>query len=390
MNLSGLRAYYYDSEKILKDDIIWGLLELGVEVERPECIVTLDAYTEEQYQELEKSLGDTDFVITQNFSVMVAELCHQKGLPYISWIYDSPQAALYREAVFYPTNFIFVFDKMQLKRLQEIGVKQVYYQPLAANLAQTSILNISDEDIAHYASDVSFVGLLYKRDYYQDFLERLEPKIRDRYLATIDALSCNWGKGKTVLGQLDDEIRPEIEKFVAKEDAYRMDHSYLTDTLLVAVTVAQKERLSVLRRMAEKFNTRLYTYDPVEEGELPGVDIRPRVSYNDEMYKVFFSSKINLNLTMRAIETGVPLRVFDIMSVGGFVMSNYQEEMEELFVPDKEIVLFSNLEEMMEKAEYYLTHETERLKIAIAGYQRVCKDYNYPSSLRKMLETALQ
>ena len=109
MNLSGLRAYYYDSEKILKDDIIWGLLELGVEVERPECIVTLDAYTEEQYQELEKSLGDTDFVITQNFSVMVAELCHQKGLPYISWIYDSPQAALYREAVFYPTNFIFVF-----------------------------------------------------------------------------------------------------------------------------------------------------------------------------------------------------------------------------------------------------------------------------------------
>ena len=38
----------------------------------------------------------------------------------------------------------------------------------------------------------------------------------------------------------------------------------------------------------------------------------------------------------------------------------------------------------------YLTHETERLKIAIAGYQRVCKDYNYPSSLRKMLETALR
>ena len=45
MNLSGLKAYYYDSEKIMKDDIIWGLLELGIEVERPECIVTLDAYT---------------------------------------------------------------------------------------------------------------------------------------------------------------------------------------------------------------------------------------------------------------------------------------------------------------------------------------------------------
>ncbi len=48
-------------------------------------------------------------------------------------------------------------------------------------------------------------------------------------------------------------------------------------------------------------------------------------------FKVFYSSKININMTLRSIESGVPLRIIDIMSIGGFVMSNNQEEIPELF-----------------------------------------------------------
>lgn len=88
---------------------------------------------------------------------------------------------------------------------------------------------------------------------------------------------------------------------------------------------------------------------------------------------------------MRSIETGIPQRVFDIMGVGGFVLSNYQEELEELFVPDREIVLFRDVPELLKKAEYYLNHEEERIRIAINGYKKVREYYNTQTALGSML-----
>lgn len=389
MDFTKLRAYYFNSEKIYKDDIVWGLLELGVDVTISDYIITLNDYTQEQFQELEKSFGDADFVMTQNFSLMVAELCYQKKLPYLSWVYDSPQTALYHKEAFYPTSYVFAFDRTQVERLKILGLKQVYYQPLAANIARTSTLHITDEEIVSYEADVAFVGTLYKMDYFQSLLEAMNPVLRKAFWAELDALACDWKKGKTVFGKLDPVVRAALEGAVVDTPEYLMDHDFLTDLLLVSENVAGIERKRALTRLAEHFETRLYTYSEVEEGELPGVEVYPKVSYASEMYKVFFSSKINLNLTMPSIETGVPQRIFDIMSVGGFAMSNYQEEMEELFVPDREIVLFHNLDEMVDKADYYLSHEKERVKIAMAGYQKVKEEYNYARSLKKMLEIAL-
>lgn len=110
------------------------------------------------------------------------------------------------------------------------------------------------------------------------------------------------------------------------------------------------------------------------------------VDSENEAYKVYYSTKINLNVTLHSIETGIPQRVFDIMSVGGFVLSNYQEEIGELFDIDKDIVVFRNIEEYEDKVKYYLSHEDERIKIGINGYLRVRDNYTYPILLEKIID----
>ena len=172
---------------------------------------------------------------------------------------------------------------------------------------------------------------------------------------------------------------------MSDRDLSQMDTDYLVEVLMLSGSIANRERTTVLSELSKYYKTTLYTKETDRIGNLGNVIVRPPVNYEDEMYKVIFSGKINLNLTMRAIETGVPQRVFDIMAVGGFVLSNYQEELEELFVPDKEIVLFRNLEELKQKAAYYLSHEKERIRIAIAGYQKVREKYNYANSLSNMI-----
>ncbi len=90
---------------------------------------------------------------------------------------------------------------------------------------------------------------------------------------------------------------------------------------------------------------------------------------------------------MASIESGIPQRVFDIMSAGGFVLSNDQPEIRELFSPDREVVLFSSIEELKEKAVFYLKHKDIRRKIAEKGYSAVSGKYSTTEALKKMFTT---
>lgn len=100
---------------------------------------------------------------------------------------------------------------------------------------------------------------------------------------------------------------------------------------------------------------------------------------------IFHYSKININTTSKAIRTGLPLRIFDIMSAGGFCLSNYQAEIPELFSVGEEIVLYSSYEELMDLTSYYLFHDEERREIAAAGFERVKKDYSLEKQIEKMM-----
>ena len=91
-------------------------------------------------------------------------------------------------------------------------------------------------------------------------------------------------------------------------------------------------------------------------------------------------------MTPRAIRSGVPLRVLEIMACRGFVLVNYQEDLAREFEDGKELVMYRSLDEMVEKVQYYLEHEEERARIARAGYEKVLREYNYAEKLRHILD----
>ena len=96
---------------------------------------------------------------------------------------------------------------------------------------------------------------------------------------------------------------------------------------------------------------------------------------------MYSNSKINLNITLRSIQTGIPLRAFDIMGNGGCLLTNYQQDFLEYFEPDKDLIMYGSDEEALEKTEFYLKNDTEREKIAYNGFQKVM---NYHTSLDRV------
>ncbi|WP_304428935.1 glycosyltransferase family protein, partial [Faecalibaculum rodentium] len=110
------------------------------------------------------------------------------------------------------------------------------------------------------------------------------------------------------------------------------------------------------------------------------------VDYYTEMPLVFNRSRINLNITRRGIQTGMPLRAIDILGSGGFLLSNFQSDFLEYFVPGEDFVYFESREDLVQKVDYYLDHEAERQAIARSGHDKVAAAHTYRHRVREMLD----
>ena len=146
-----------------------------------------------------------------------------------------------------------------------------------------------------------------------------------------------------------------------------MAHLYLGNK------VTEQERLRLLGLVSTYFKLDLYTGS--DTTSLPNVNARGLAKSMTEMPKIFHLSKINLNFTSKPIRSGLPLRIWDIMSAGGFVLTNFQIE------------IFSSQEELLDKITYYLEHEEERKQIASNGYERAKREYSLDTRIGQMLDS---
>ena len=105
--------------------------------------------------------------------------------------------------------------------------------------------------------------------------------------------------------------------------------------------------------------------------------------------KVFHLSKINLNMTIKSIQSGLPLRILDIMGCGGFLMTNYQAELTDYFEIGRDLEAYSSLEELVEKCAFYLEHDDIRQEIAHNGYEKIKQHHTYPHRIAEMLRKSI-
>jgi len=100
----------------------------------------------------------------------------------------------------------------------------------------------------------------------------------------------------------------------------------------------------------------------------------------EEVIRVFNQSRVNLNLSNPWHHGTMPQikgRHFEIPQCQGFQISTPADDLESYFVPDKEIVIAKNVQELIEKTQYYLANPEEREVIAQAGRDRMLRDHQW-------------
>jgi spore maturation protein CgeB len=376
------------TKNIKTNDIIWGVLENGYECDQMWIDCGTNDLSEADCAKVKEYIAKirADIVITMDFCPTISKACYEMGVPYASWIYDVPVKALYHREVFRDTNFFFVFDKKLLTSMIGRGIKNASYLPLAANVTRMGKLDITERDNARLARDISFVGVQYtdvKRNY--ETLE-LSQTQRSEFDKVAENMLGIWDGEDRVNHSLSDRILAELSETRDIDEGYDVPKRLYYEEYLIPRTVAFHER-QLMMEMLAYYNPTWYGSGASETDLIDGVEYKPRLTYEDELPKAYYLSKINLSTTLHSITSGVPMRVFDITGAGGFVITNYQPELDELFEVGEEIVVYHDFEEMEEKVIYYLRHEDERTRILVNGYKRVSSDYTYRVAIKKIMDT---
>lgn len=338
-----------------------------------------------------------DMVFTVNYFPLISNVCERTGVKYVSWTCDNPLISMYHESVFHDCNYIFTFDKTNYLEFRGMGVKHIWYLPLAVDTERMdALLGVPEEvgrwkvaqdpEMQKYRGDVAFVGSLYERNSYDKIKSRLPEYLRGYFDAVMEA-QLNISGANIVEPMLTTNILEQLQEYfqLEKSEGSFSDLGLIFQTTVLGFKIAEIERRRALIELSKHYKVNVYSNSDVSD--LLRIQYCGSVDYWSEMPKVFRMSKINLNFTIPNIKSGIPLRIWDVLGCGGFLLTNYQAEIPYYFKEGEDLVCFDSLEDLCEKVGYYLEHEEERKRIAWNGYRKVREKHSYIERIRTILDT---
>ncbi len=386
-----MNILFYRYNSICEPDIIAIMQRLGhtvTEITEEMRNKELDARGQMNLVSAELKKQESQIVFSINFFPVVSEVCNIFHIPYVCWIVDSPVMELYSHSIRNSWNRIFLFDYALYEEFRGENPKGIFYLPLGADYVRLDSLieTITEQDRKKYSADVSFIGSLYTEKCPYNHLKE-ESWLKGYLDGVIEAQTKVYGYNfleECITDEVLQQFKEKVPFYHFPEKASHNDRAAMAH-LYLGNKVTEQERLRLLKRVSEAYSLDLYTAS--DFSPLPRANYRGLAKSTTEMPKIFHLSKINLNFTSKPIRTGLPLRLWDILGAGGFVLTNFQSEIPEYFEVGKDLEIYASEEELMEKLRYYLEHEKERQAIAESGYRKAKEQYSLELRVRQILKT---
>ena len=383
-----MRILFLDSPAFAKQDMMDAFIDCGIRYD----LFFHDGYHDRQNPDFEAAFfaaleeNRYDFVFSFNYLPILSRCCQKYGIKYVAYVYDSPLVALYSCTLINSCNYVFLFDRATYLTFHNAGISTVYYLPLAANVKRLTSLVCPEHVKPQLSSEVSFVGSIYNEEH--NFYDRLDG-ISDFTRGYLESIMAAQQK---VYGSffLEELLTPAILEDLQKCIPYQPmadgteSAAYVYANYFLCRKITSNERLALLKAASEQFQLKLYTHQ--SSGQLPKAEYMGTVDYYDTMPLVFQNSRINLNITLKSIQTGIPLRCMDIMGSGGFLLSNYQSELPDFFVPGEDFAFYESEEDFTTKITYYLAHDAERRQIAANCLGKMRDGHTFTHRVNAILE----
>ncbi len=332
-------------------------------------------------------------IVMVNYDEDVGTACNDLKIPLIAWAIDPTTDRTPVPPSSASDNFhVFTLRKQSVEMLHEVGFKQVEYLPLGVDVQKRRPLELTQEELSRYAAPVTFVG--------SSLMSRAK-RFKRLFLQLYASFDC-WGDEDF------DHTSERLEKVLAAE---RADYSvYVTDELLhesfgdflaaakrsgtpgdpekwVAEIVASYKRIAYVTALSDE-GVHVWGDDGWKEVATtsPGLAYMGQASFQHELTLVYNGADINVDVNRIYQPDVVPVRVFDVLACGGFMIAEHSEELAELFEVGKELESYRTLAELEEKVAHYRTHPDEAAEIARRGHDAVRARHTMRGRVKRLLE----
>ena len=309
-----------------------------------------------------------DFVLSINHlgfdhGGVLGETLERFEVPVAVWYVDSPALVL-RDARCADKGWsrVFVWERQVQSQLRDRGYNDIHFLPLATDPTvfkpggpglPLALTFVGGSNQGHLRKWLGRIPLSDHR-----FIVRLGEEIaRDR------SILCS-GRAPTWLPK---ESRP-----------------YLHDLMGAAMYLATiRYRSDLLGPLVDEG---LFIYgDSGWSDQLPEATLPGGVPYGERLAYIYANSDISINATSAQMAAAVNQRVFDVPAAGGFLLSDDQDDLREVFDVGREAVTYTDRDELRSLVHYYRDHRERRLQIAAAGRARVLREHTYAHRVDTMI-----
>ncbi|RZB34891.1 MAG: hypothetical protein SRB1_00659 [Desulfobacteraceae bacterium Eth-SRB1] len=328
-----------------------------------------------------------DFLFTINHLGMdregiLAQFLARIEMPFASWYVDNPNLIIRRyEKNVTPYCAMFLWDKDNLPDMRDLGFEHLFYMPLGVDERRFCQIRNEANPMPHLASDVAFVG------------NSMVKKVRDTLMKTevngrLNALFKDIAKDymESEERQIEEIIRLKYpglyDDFQKLGDVNRT--GYETAVNWEATKIYRLERVKMLLSFRPLIVGDPHWPELIDDGLFR---YHRELAYYNELPCLYNAATINFNATSRQMKGAVNQRVFDVPACNAFLLTDYQEQMDELFTVGEEVICYKEPGEIRGLIKYYLNHESERKRIAEKGYKRIIRDHTYVSRVTGMVGT---
>ncbi len=367
------------------EKIISAFEELGY------CVLFIDLELTKKADEFLKKIDSfsPDFIFSLTANSKISKIIPDP-IPIINYELDKIMSEKFVDNhSFKKRDLIFTTYKKDVPVFLKIGAKNVYYLPFFFNAHNPNV----DPNPSH---EVSFVGTIGLSNDFRWYIEKMN-KIAD-------------GNPKA-LHLLEEVVLPFFHQLLKKQKDALETNSFIIPELIdkslkgevlkiFSAFNLHPLRSQLLLSKEAAFQQRCYFLNSIDLLSSWGNSDWSQLNWKNnryqgpaELYKdtsnIYAQSKINLNIQRIYAQDGLSDRVFNVMMAGGFLLTDRNASIQELFIEDRHLVLFSSKQEMLEKINYYRIHPDKRDEIAMNGKKEVLANHSCLSRMRKILDTVL-
>ncbi|MFS1512906.1 glycosyltransferase [Chengkuizengella sp. SCS-71B] len=247
------------------------------------------------------------------------------GFKMAVWFIDDPYYTDFTKAIAPNYDVVFTIEKGCIDFYKSFGCENVYFLPLAAD---HDIFNQKKDLESKYNTSVLFVG-----NAHPDRLQFFKSIDDELFKRNIRIIGPNW-----------DELKG----------------SSLHDCILINNRISYEET-------AKYYNG-------------------AKIVIN--MHRSIENPEININSIKIPAQSLNP-RTFEISACGAFQLTDYREELENVYIPGKDIGTYTSPVDLIQKIDYYLSHSFERKRMANKAMQKTLKSETYLNRINQLLEIVI-